>query len=202
LKYVIGTGHYLSRVVAPKRNVFLGKHFANPTINLKSPKKIYPTSKINTHPWPKTLPKVYHSVVTHVLYHFCDTSLITACVIFSSLKFRVGCTCTFFGDTICLMTNRKMMKIETLIDLHIVLTYWLSHWFLVLFDIWVSHALEMTINFYYPTLELFCFSLPSVLFIQNFVYPTHSSSVSPPTPINNDRSLISWCKKIKTHIFL
>jgi hypothetical protein len=126
LKYVIGTGHYLSRVVAPKRNVFLGKHFANPTINLKSPKKIYPTSKINTHPWPKTLPKVYHSVVTHVLYHFCDTSLITACVIFSSLKFRVGCTCTFFGDTICLMTNRKMMKIETLIDLHIVLTYWLS----------------------------------------------------------------------------
>jgi hypothetical protein len=47
----------------------------------------------------------------------------------------------------------------------------------------VSHALEMTINFYYPTLELFSFS-----FTQNFVYPTLFSSVPLPA-INNDRSL-------------
>ena len=37
--------------------------------------------------------------------------------------FHVVCTCTFFGDTIRLVTNRKMIKIVTLIDLHIVLTY-------------------------------------------------------------------------------
>jgi hypothetical protein len=76
---------------------------------------------------------------------------------------------------------------------------------------WVSHALEMAINFYYPTLELFCFSftqpfthyerhkfislgylvLPSLnkaftyLLTQNFVYPTLFSSVPPPA-INNE----------------
>ena len=64
----------------------------------------------------------------------------------------------------------QMMKIVTLIDLHIVLTYDCWHCFLV-FNIWVSHALEMTIHFYYPTLELFCFS-----FIQPF---THSKVCLP-----------------------
>ena len=59
----------------------------------------------------------------HVLYHFCDTSFKTACTIFCTLKFHVVCTCTFFGDTICLLANRKMIKIVTLIDLHIVLTH-------------------------------------------------------------------------------
>jgi hypothetical protein len=52
----------------------------------------------------------------------------------------------------------------------------------------VSHALEMTINLYYPTLELFCFS-----FTQPFTY----SKFSLPNPflfgatpaINNERSL-------------
>jgi hypothetical protein len=48
-------------------------------------------------------------------------SLITACAIFCSLKFHVVCTCTFFGDTICLLTNQKIIKIVTLIDSHIVL---------------------------------------------------------------------------------
>jgi hypothetical protein len=115
-------------------------------------------------------------------------SLITACAIFCNLKFHVVCTCTFFGDTICLLTNRKMIKI-TLIDLHIVLTY---DCFLV-FNISVSRALEMTLNFYYPTLELFCLSfthsydLPNLLLTQNFVYPTLFSSAPPPA-INNDRS--------------
>jgi hypothetical protein len=50
-----------------------------------------------------------------------DMSLITACTVFSSLKFHVVCTFSFFGDTICLLTDRKMIKI--VIDLHIVLTY-------------------------------------------------------------------------------
>ena len=47
-------------------------------------------------------------------------SLINACAIFSSVKFHV--VCTFFGDTICFLTHWKMIKIATLIDLHIVLT--------------------------------------------------------------------------------
>ena len=66
----------------------------------------------------KNFTKGYRSVVTHVLYYFCDMSLITACAIFCSVMFHVVCTCT-----ICLLTNRKMMKTVTLIDLHIVLTY-------------------------------------------------------------------------------
>jgi hypothetical protein len=76
---------------------------------LTSQKKFYPTLNINS-PWPKNFTKGCHSVVTHGLYHFCDMSLITACAIFCSLKFHVVCTCTFFGDTICLLTNRKMIK--------------------------------------------------------------------------------------------
>jgi hypothetical protein len=45
----------------------------------------------------------------------------------------------------------------TLIDSHIVLTYDCWQCFLV-FNISGSRALEMQINFYYPTLELLCFS--------------------------------------------
>jgi hypothetical protein len=91
------------------------------------------------------------------------------------------------------MTNRKMIKTlidsETLIDSHIVLTYDCWYCFLV-FNISASHALEMTIHFYYPTLELFClltYPLPSTP--QNFVYPTLFSSM-PPQAKNNHRSLI------------
>jgi hypothetical protein len=60
--------------------------------------------KINT--LVKNFTKGYHSVVTHVLYHFCDMSLITACVIFCSLKFHVVSTCNFFG-VICLGKNSE-----------------------------------------------------------------------------------------------
>jgi hypothetical protein len=35
---VSGSGHYLWRRVAPKKNIFLGKHFADPTI--KTSKKL------------------------------------------------------------------------------------------------------------------------------------------------------------------
>jgi hypothetical protein len=45
-------------------------------------------------PLAENVAKGYRSVVTHVLYHFCDTSLITACEIFCSLKFHIVCTCT------------------------------------------------------------------------------------------------------------
>ena len=52
----------------------------------------------------------------------------------------------------------------------IVWTHDCWHCFLV-FNIWVNHALEMIVNFYYPTLKLFCFS-----FIQPF---THSKFCLP-----------------------
>ena len=52
----------------------------------------------------------------------------------------------------------------------------------------MSHALETTIHFYNPTLELFCFSFTQLLLTQNFVYPTLFSSL-PPRTINNDRWL-------------
>ena len=137
----------------------------------------------------KRIPFSCHTCPLPLLWHEFDNCL---CAIFCILKFHVVCTCTFFGDTICLLTNRKMIKIVTLIDwlidwlidLHIVLTY---DCFLVS-NIWASHALEMTINFYYPNLELFCFS-----FTQSF---THSKLClpnpflfgdTPPPDINNDQ---------------
>ena len=108
-----------------KRNIFPGKTFADPSIRKQN--KIYPTSNINLKnkysPLAKTLTKAYNSVVTHVIYHFCDMSLITACAIFCSVTLDVVCACAFFGDTICLLINRKMIKIVTLVDSHILLTY-------------------------------------------------------------------------------
>ena len=75
-------------------------------------------------PLAKNFTKGYHSVVTHVLYHFCDMSLITACGNF--LQSKVSCCLHMYflwRQHICLPTNRKMIKIVTLIDSHIVLTY-------------------------------------------------------------------------------
>ena len=110
-----------------KKCIFLGKKFADPFTIIKSQKCILSNLKYQLKnkypPVTKNFTKGYHSVVIHVLYHFCDMSLITAYAIFCNLKFHVVCTCTFSGDTICLLTNRKMIKIVTLIDLHIVLTY-------------------------------------------------------------------------------
>ena len=42
------------------------------------------------------------------------------------------------------------------------------------------HFCDMTINFYYPTLDLFCYSFTQLLLTQNCVYPTLFSSVPPP----------------------
>ena len=68
----------------PKENVFLGKNFADPTI--KKSKTFLLNFKYNFKnkypPLTKNFTKGYHSVVTHVIYHFCDMSLTTACVIF------------------------------------------------------------------------------------------------------------------------
>jgi hypothetical protein len=124
-------------------------------------------------------------------------SLITVCEIFCSLKFHTVCTCTFFGDTIWLPTNRKMIKIVTLItvyrnaliDSHILFTYDCLHCFSVS-NIWVSHALEMTIFLYYPTHGLFFFSFTQPFTYSKFCLPAFLFSLPPPA-INNDRSLSS-----------
>jgi hypothetical protein len=98
--------------------------------------------------------------------------------------------CTFFGETICLLTNRKIIKIVTLIDwLTYCIDIWLSTHCFLLFNIWVSHALKMTLNFYYhATLQLFRFSFNLSFIYSKCVYPTLFSSVPPPA-INNNRSL-------------
>jgi hypothetical protein len=57
--------------------------------------------------------------------------------------------CDYFDQDHVLIVIWLDYKIVTPIDLHIVLKYDCWHCFLV-FNIWVSHALEMTINFYYP----------------------------------------------------
>jgi hypothetical protein len=90
----------------PKRNVLLIKTFADPTGKSKHFLPNFKYQLKNKYPpLPKNATKGYHSVVTDVLYHFCDMSLLTACAIFCTLKFHVVCTCTFFGDTICLLTK-------------------------------------------------------------------------------------------------
>jgi hypothetical protein len=117
-----------------KRNVFLGKHLADPT-NKKSI-FFYPTSNIN---YKIKYPPL---VVTHIcplplLWHEFDNCLC------NFLQSKVSCCLHmyFLWRHHLLLTNRKMIKIVTLIDSHIVLPYDCWHCFLV-FNIWVSHALE------------------------------------------------------------
>jgi hypothetical protein len=59
-------------------------------------------------------------------------------------------------------------------------TYRIDIWLLTVlfvFNIWLGHALEMTINFISQPLSCFVFHLPDLLLTQNFVYPTLLSSV-------------------------
>jgi hypothetical protein len=121
--------------------------------------------------------KRYHSVVTHVLYHFCDMSLITACTIFCSLKFHVVCTCTFFGDTICLLTNPENGQ-----DID-------SDWFTYCIDIWL-----LTLLFSLQYLSESCFGNDNTFLSPNpwvvlfFIYPTFYS-LRCHALINNDHAL-------------
>ena len=125
----------------------------------------------------------YHSVVTHALYYFCDTSFINACAIFCSLKFHVVCTYTFLGDIICLLTNRENDKIVThmirtlvpaILDLRpIVMTYDCWHCFLLL--TLLCHALEMTLHFSTQVLSFFVF-----LLAQPFSLRCHPPPPPPP----------------------
>jgi hypothetical protein len=114
--------------------------------SLKSRNYFLPNLKyqLDTNGWPKTLQKGTVQL-SHMSYH----TSVTWVWLCNFLLCKVSCcTCIFCGDTICLLTNRKMIKTVTLIDLHIVLTYDCWH---CVFKIWVSHSLEITIHFYYST---------------------------------------------------
>ena len=82
-----------------------------------------------------------------------------------SLKFHVVCTCTFFGDTICLLTNWKMAKIAIPIDLHIVLTYDCRHHCFLVFK-YLSESCFGNDN---------KFLLPNPWIVLFFIYPTFYS---------------------------
>ena len=74
----------------------------------------------------------------------------------------------YFGGTICLLTNRKIIiKIVTLIDSHICIDLWPLT---LLFSLQVNHVLEMII-FFYPTLELFYFSFTQPFTHTKFCLP-------------------------------
>jgi hypothetical protein len=93
--------------VVPKRNVFRCKNFADPAnkkLKIWLPNLKYQL-KNKYPPLAKNFTRGYHSVVTYVLYHFRDMSLIKYCEIFCSLKFNIVCTCTFVGDSMHLSPN-------------------------------------------------------------------------------------------------
>jgi hypothetical protein len=114
---------------------------------------------------------------------------ITACESFCSLKFHIVCICIFFGDTICLPTNRKMVKIATLIDSHnycvsdIIIICLLTLLFSLQYfsESWIGNDN----NFLLPNLwDVLFFIYPcNLLLTHNFVYPTLFSSVPPPAII-------------------
>jgi hypothetical protein len=117
-----------------------------------------------THPWQKLYKRIpfgCHTCPLPPLWH----------------EFH-NCLCNFLQSKVSYCLHMYFLwrhhlppdNSDWLIDLHIVLTYDCWHCFLI-FNIWVSHALEMTINFYYPTPEFFCF-----LFTKPF---THSKFCLP-----------------------
>ena len=124
---------------------------------------------------------------------FCDMSLITTCALFCSLKFHVVCTCTFFGDAICLLSPDKSendSNSDCFTILRSVLTYDCWQCFLVSIFEWDCESTFGTDNFLLPNLwVVLCFHLPNLLLTQNLVYPTLFSSVPPPA-INHDGSLM------------
>ena len=110
--------------VAPKRNVFLGKNSLLIQPLIKEPNIFFTQAYISINlptPDQKLYKRVPDSVVTRVLYNLVQHQLVHA--IFCSVKFQVVYTCISFGDIIYPLTNRKMIKIVIVIDLHIVLTY-------------------------------------------------------------------------------
>jgi hypothetical protein len=97
--------------------------------------------------------KWYHSIVTHVLDHFYDMCFC-----------KVSCCLhMYFLWWHHLPPDKSENDEDSDSDWLIYILYWHMTVDIKVFNIWVSHTLEMTIIFYYPTLELF------------FIYPTFYS---------------------------
>jgi hypothetical protein len=137
------------------------------TQSLKSQKFDYPIPNLKYQlknkyqPLAKNFTKGYHSVVTLVLYHFCDMSLIADCEIF--------CTCSFFGDTIWHCWHWFLVSnISVSHALEMTITFITQP--LSCFAFHVPNLL-LTQNFVYTTL-----------------FSSVPPPPPPPPPINNDRS--------------
>ena len=163
-----------------RREIFFAKSLLIQSSNLKYQLK-------NKYPHlTKNFTKRYHSVLTHIphiyIWHEFDNCLC------NFLQCKVSC-CPhmYFRWRHYLLPDKSENDPDSdwftyCIDI--------DRWYCFLvFNIWVNDALEMTINLYHPTLELFCFSFTQPFTHSTFVYPTLFSSAPPPPPINNDRSL-------------
>jgi hypothetical protein len=78
-----------------------------------------------------------------------------------------------------LLTNRKQIKIL------IYILYWQYDCCFLVFSIWVSHALEITIHFCYTTLGLFCSSFTQCFTHSKLCLPNpflHGATPPPPPP--------------------
>jgi hypothetical protein len=133
-------------------------------------------------PLGKNVTEGYHSLVTHVIYHFCDTSLITACAIY--IQCKVSCCLHMYflwrqhfpPDKSENDQDNDSDWCTYCIDIR-PLTLLFSLQYLS------DHALEMTINLYYLIiLELFCFWFTQTSCHSKFC-------LGPPPAINNDCSL-------------
>jgi hypothetical protein len=155
---------FMAGVGRHRREIFFIKNFTDSNHG-KSNWNILPNLKYQlTNKYPP-LTKNLHSVVTHVLYHFWhefDNCLFN---ILQSKVSDVVCTCTFLKTSFASWQIGKWSidwLIDWLIDLDIVLTDDCWHCLLV-FNTWVSHVLEMTINFITQPLSCFVFHLPNLL---------------------------------------
>ena len=125
----------------------------------------------------KRIPFSCHTCPLPLLWHEFDNCLCN----FPQSKVSCCLHMYFLWSTICLQTNRKMIKMVTPI---IYILYW-HIWLLTL--PFSSHALEMTINSYYThPLSCFVFHLPKlllkILFTQPFsirCHPRHKFDQSP-----------------------
>jgi hypothetical protein len=110
----------------------------------------------------------YNSVVTHVLYHLCNLSLINP---YMCRFILVSCCLRMYflrsEDTVCLLINRKMIKIVTLIES----------------DLDYDFGNDNNIFLTDPRVIFFFIYPINLLLTQNFVHPcTLFSSVPPPPP--------------------
>jgi hypothetical protein len=177
--------------VAPKTNVFRGKHFADPTI--KKSKIWLPNLKYQLKnkypPLAKNVTKGLfscHICPLPLLWHEFDNGL------WNFLQSKVACYLhMYFLWRHHLSRSQQIGKWSRYWLWLIYILYWhiydCWHCFLVS-NISVSHALEMTINFYYPTLELFSFSFTQPFTYSKFRLPNPFLFGATPA-INNDRSL-------------